>query len=118
MIIAKVNAITSNMNYKTAAHVFYTHESAKDNKESRILKTQGIVTPQKMKQDFTDISTDNQLALTTTYQAIVPYKKQKIHSVSSTESSVRSLPIPTKSVTCDNFLNRPMESTILYQRIS
>ena len=45
MIIAKVDDITRNMNCKTAVHVFYTNKSAKDNKESRILKTQGIVTP-------------------------------------------------------------------------
>ena len=75
MIIAKVNDITRNMNCKTAVHVFYTNKSAKDNKESRILKTQGIVTPEKRKIDFTDISADNQLALTTTCRVIVPYKK-------------------------------------------
>ena len=99
----KVHAITTNMNCKIAVQVFYTNESANLNKEIRILKIQGVVTPHKRKPDFTDISTDNQLVLTTTYRAIVPYKKQKVHSVSPTKSLVRSLTISAKSVTCDKF---------------
>ena len=73
------------MNYKTAVHVFYANDSATQNKESRILKKRGVVTPHTMKLDFTGISTDNQLAVTATYTAIVQYKKSEINLVTPTK---------------------------------
>ena len=103
LMSTKVNAITTNMNCKTAVHVVYTNESTKLNKESQILKTQGVVIPHKKKLDFTDISTDNQLALTTTYRVIVLYKKSKINSVTPNKSQVRSRALTTKSVSCSKF---------------